>query len=180
MSCQARKKKKDPFPLVPRGCRVSIRGSSPRAPGAHYREARGSGSRGIGGPRLFPRGARPPLSSLPAPRRPGPAAPPHRSPPGAHCRGAARPAFQLETPGSLAFPPTPPPLPRPARSLEVAGGNELGTEEGEKPGARAPLSPCCVTLESFLPSLGRDVVNGNVKLIKPDVITSELPRSLRP
>lgn len=141
MSCQARKKKKDPFPLVPRGCRVSIRGSSPRAPGAHYREARGSG---------FPGNRRaPPVPTWRAaaavlpPCTPAPRARRAPAPLTARCRLPRSRAASISIrdaplPG---LPPTPPPLPRPARSLEVAEGNELGTEEGgEARRARTPKS----------------------------------------
>lgn len=151
MSCQARKeKKKSPFSLVPRDCRVSSEESSPRAPGAHYREAGGAGFPGTRPASPAPTwalGRRPPLRV----RSPRPAAP-SPAPPAARCRLQTRSAgsISIRDAPSLSFPC----LSR--FCFEVARGwrsRNLGRSWGEKP-ARI-FSPCCVTLESFPALSGR-------------------------
>lgn len=135
---------------MPRNCRVSSEESSPRPRELITKKQAARVSRGLGRPRLLPRGrsaaARPCAPG--APGRPHPH--PHRAPSGAGCKRAARGAFQLETPPTLSFPCLS------SLCFEVARGwrsRNRGRSWGEKP-ARI-FSPCCVTLESFPALSGR-------------------------
>lgn len=151
MSCQARREKKYPSPLVPRGCRVSSGGSSPPPreliTGKHAARV----SRGIGGParpHVAPR--RRPSSPHPAPR----ARPLRAAPRTARCllRTSPRRAASISI-RAARLPRLPSPGPLGRAQPRGGWGQEPGTGEGEKP-ARGP-SPCCVTLESFPALSGR-------------------------
>ena len=89
---------------MPRDCRVSSEESSPRPRELITEKQAARVSRRLGRPRLLPRG-RSAAARPGAPGAPGrPHLHPHRAPPGAGCKRAARGAFQLETPPSLSFP----------------------------------------------------------------------------